>query len=247
LALVVAAASFFRFYGHIRPVEQAMGWANAHVFIVTRSVRIPFSPYSTLRKNLAKSEMDRARLSEQLSQSQERTRRLEFTLGMKESNVHAEAGKKGVVAHVSAREPESWHATVIADRGLNSGVHKGFIALTGEGLAGRVIEVTQTSATVMLITGNGAATSGVAPARSVYGIAYGDGTGMIEMRSLPSSVRLQRGDLVVTSGYGGNYPAGLPIGRVSSFHIDHTELSPRVKVKPAADMANLYYLYLVAP
>ena len=247
LIVVIAVAGFFRWNGRVSVVEQVVGWVNSTVIGTARGVSLPFGPYGAMKKEIAEMEIERARLLDLLARSRVKTKRLEFQLGLRESRMPLALEKDGVVAHVVARDPESWHMSVIADRGLNHGVRKGYIALTGAGLAGRVTEVTATTATVTLITGNGTATSVVAPKRSVYGIAFGDGTGLIEIRSLPSSVRLKRGDFVTTSGYGGNYPAGLPIGRIASFKIFHKELSPRVKVKPAADMANIYYLLLVAP
>jgi len=242
LALVVGAAVFFHSYGRVGVVGQAVAAADE---LLTGAVRYVALAASAPRRKISEYETDRARLIVELARSRNEEKRLRFLLGVKNSVFANE--KRGVVAHVVARDPESWHLTVMTDRGTRDGVRKGYIALTGDGLAGRVISVTGTSSSVLLVTGNGNATSAAAPARGVYGIAYGDGTGLIEMRALPSSVRLRPGDVVTTSGYGGNYPAGLPLGRVLSFKIVHKELSPRVKVKPAADLTNLYYLLLVAP
>jgi rod shape-determining protein MreC len=247
LLFVIAVAAVFSLNGRVDAVTEAVGWFNEQVIGTARRATIPFGPYRAMKKEISRMEIDRARLRVRLARSQEQTRRLQFMLGLHETKIPFADTRSGVVAHVVARDPETWHMTVTIDRGLNDGVRKGYVAMTGSGLVGRVTDVASHSATVMLITGNGNATSAAVPSKSIYGIAFGDGTGLIEIRSLPSSVRLKHGDFVATSGYGGNYPAGLPIGRVSSFHINHEELSPRVKVKPAADMANLYYLLMVAP
>ncbi len=244
LLFVVAIAAGVLVVGRFGPLQQVIGFVNGNVRAAARWSYMPFGSQAELKKNLAKSELERARLMEKLARSRERERHLKFMLGLKNSSYASDM--KGVVAHVTARNPESWHSSVVIDRGANDGVEKGWIALTGSGVAGRVAEVTPTSATVMLITGSGSATSVAVPKKSVYGIAYGDGTGILDIRSLPYSVPLKKGDSVVTSGYGGSYPTGLPVGRISSVKVVHEELSPRIKVEPAADVANLYYLLLVS-
>ena len=245
ILLVAAVAVFFRWNGRVSLLEEGVGWFNAEFTGVSRSLSLVLGPSGDLKRELAENETERARLRARLAQSQEEAGRLKFMLGLRGS---AFAGEKtGVVARVVARDPETWQISVITDRGLDHGVRKGYIALTGDGLAGRVTEVTAVTSKVLLITGAGSATSVVMPAKSVYGIAYGDGTGLLDIRYLPSSTRLRRGTLAATSGYGGNYPAGLPVGRVVGFRVVSEELSPRVRVKPAADTANLYFLLLVAP
>jgi len=244
LLFVITVGAGIAAAGRFGPFEQAVGFVNGSVRIAARWSAMPFGSQSALKKQLAESLLERARLLDQLSCAEERSRRLGFLLGLKRSEFAA--ARRGVVARVAARTPESWHSSVIVDRGVKDGVQRGYAALTGDGVVGRVDAVTPTTATVLLITGEDNATSVSVPKKSVYGIAFGDGTGMIDIRSLPYSVPLRRGDLVVTSGYGGNYPAGLPVGRISDVKVVHEELSPRIRVRPAADMANLYYL-LLAP
>jgi len=150
----------------------------------------------------------------------------------------------GIVARVVVRDIGSWHKEVTVDAGARDGVRPGFAALTGAGLAGRVVSVTDSTASVLLVTGASSATSVSIKKRGTFGIARGDGSGMIRVDMLPTEAGVSPGDRVTTSGYGGNYPEGLPVGRVSRVAPAGKKLSPTVTVKPAVDMTNLYYLIL---
>jgi rod shape-determining protein MreC len=249
---VVLIVVFFRWNGRISLFEQGAGALNGLLMNAGYQIAVPVGSSEEDRSHIARIENENAILMKRLAGAEEEVLRLGF-----EKKIEAAGApeNKGIVARVVARDLESWHSTVVVDRGARDGVREGFIALTGDGLVGRVIEVSRISSRLLLVTGNGAATSAVVLHKKkpgmeiepVYCIAYGNGTGQIAIKAVPSPVRLSRGDKVVTSGYGGHYPTGLPLGRVSKVVVRSERLSPIVTVRPAADMKNLYYIVLVAP
>lgn len=257
IGAVVLIAVFFRWNGQVSLFEQAVGWTNGALMKAGCGFAVPTAAPEAARRRAAELENENALLLKRIADERERVRKLEFELGLEPRGNATDTVKiSGIVARVVRRDLERWHRQVSVDRGRKDGVRKGYIAMTGDGLVGRVVDVSAIGSTVLLITGNGTATSAAVRRRKVpagesrdpvYCIAYGEGTGQIEIRSVPTHLKLRRGDVMATSGYGGNYPAGLPIGRVSKVLPREDRMSPLVRIRPAADIKNLYYVVLVAP
>jgi len=120
----------------------------------------------------------------------------------------------------------------------------GMAALTGKGLAGRVSATTETTATVQLVTGVSSAVSVRVRDKNIFGIAYGNGTDMVRIKSLATAFRPKKGDDVVTSGYG-IFPPGVPVGAVERVVRYSDRMSPTILISPSVDSADLYYVLLV--
>jgi rod shape-determining protein MreC len=129
--------------------------------------------------------------------------------------------------------------TVIVDAGARRGVTKGMAAVNERGLVGRVTDVGERSARILLLTDfNSRIPVMVEPSRD-RAILAGDNTRAPGLIFLPLNPRLAIGDRVVTSGHGGMLPAGLPIGVVSAIDDD------KVAVAPFVDWARLEYVRLL--
>jgi rod shape-determining protein MreC len=63
-----------------------------------------------------------------------------------------------------------------------------------------------------------------------------------EILGAPTSLKLSRGDLLVTSGLGGNYPKGLPVAEVVTFTYRPAEITQRAEVAPLDDLTRLEYV-----
>ena len=151
-----------------------------------------------------------------------------------------EVERRYVTARVVGDQGSAFVRSVLVSAGSDAGVAKGQAALTGSGLAGRVAEVGERIARILLITDiNSRIPVQVGTAREKAVLA-GDNSprpGLLYL--LPdSSVRV--GDRVVTSGHGGLFPAGLPVGEVVEVE-EHS-----VRVRPYVDWDHLDYLRLVA-
>ena len=84
------------------------------------------------------------------------------------------------------------------------------------GVIGQVVECGPTSSTVRLVTDENSSVSAMIQSSRVQGMLDGSATGQVTLDLVPSSEDVQVGDVVVTSGLGGVFPKGLPLGRVSS-------------------------------
>lgn len=136
----------------------------------------------------------------------------------------------------------SSHRLVTLSAGATSGVRVGQPVRSAEGLIGRVVENGQISSRVLLIT-DASSTVPVQIIRSgVAALATGRGDGGIDLRSLiAGQTPFRRGDVVMTTGAGGVYPAGIPVAVVTKVTRDAAEATP------LADPAKLDFAVVLKP
>lgn len=154
-------------------------------------------------------------------------------------NMAPKPATKYVTARVVADNRGAFVRAVLINAGAQHGVAKGQAAVTGRGLAGRVAEVGQNSARVLLITDINSRIPVVVQSTRQRAILAGDNSGRPKMRYLPEDASVSHGQRVVTSGHGGVFPPGLPVGRVVKAD------SSAVRVEPFADWNRMEYLRVV--
>ena len=148
-------------------------------------------------------------------------------------------------ATVIARNPDQWEEKIILNKGSKHGVEKNMAVMTARGLIGKIILVTPfTSEVELLYTNN----SNYRVSALVQG-EKGDVYGLIEgfeperneliLKRIDSSLTIQVGEKVVSSGLGGIFPKGILIGEVTEITTDDFGLTKMAYVKPAADFSLL--------
>lgn len=149
----------------------------------------------------------------------------------------------GAVSFVSARVVGhgggSFLRAVLVTAGANDGVAKGQAAVTGNGLAGRVTEVGERSARVLLLTDINSHIPVVLETSRDRAVLAGDNSDRPRLLFLPSGAKPQVGERVTTSGHGGVFPAGLPVGVIVSTG------EGGIRVQPFVDLDRLEYLRLI--
>ena len=130
-------------------------------------------------------------------------------------NLTPDAQATYVTAPVIADASSSFVRSIIVMAGAKDHVVKGQAALTGAGLAGRVLEVGQRASRVLLLTDINARAPVVIERTRDQAVLAGNNSDFPELRYLPRDVDIKVGDRIVTSGVGGNYPVALPVGEVS--------------------------------
>ena len=121
-----------------------------------------------------------------------------------------------VTARVVADNGGAFVRSVLVAAGLRDGLRKGDAAVTGEGLVGRVAEVGERSARVLLLTDINSRIPVVIERSRDQGILAGDNSDNPRLLYLSHGSQLVPGDRVVTSAAGGAFPPGLPVGVVKS-------------------------------
>ncbi|OGR85430.1 MAG: rod shape-determining protein MreC [Elusimicrobia bacterium RIFCSPLOWO2_01_FULL_54_10] len=151
-------------------------------------------------------------------------------------------------ARVVGRDPLNWTHAVWLNRGLNDGVRRDSPVLAvgpmdsgaGEGvrgLVGRISECSGNASKALLMSDPLSSVAVSIPRIGELGLAQGQGS-YITVEYLELTSQAQPGDTVVTSGQGGVFPAGLPVGTLS-----HVEVSPsgfrRAVLKPSVSLGGV--------
>ncbi|CAO3418238.1 rod shape-determining protein MreC [Azospirillum argentinense] len=144
-----------------------------------------------------------------------------------------------ITARVIAAPGSSFLRTLVVTAGRRDGVRKGQAAIAGSGLVGRVIEVGEWSARVLLLTDINTRIPVVLERSRQRAVMAGDNSDQTRLLYLPPEAPVQVGERVVTSGHGGQFPPGLPVGVVSSAG------ERGVRVQPNVDLSRVEHLQLV--
>ncbi|NCT66841.1 MAG: rod shape-determining protein MreC [Rhodanobacteraceae bacterium] len=124
---------------------------------------------------------------------------------------------------------------IVLDVGANQGIAVGQPVIDARGIMGQVIEVMANSAIAMLITDPTHAIPVVVERTGLRTIAYGSGAiDRLELPNIPISADVEVGDKLLTSGLGGRFPAGFPVGAILSVSNDRSGMFAAAVARPAA-------------
>ena len=154
-----------------------------------------------------------------------------------------------VSADVLGYDPHQWMQLLWVSAGENFGVKTDapVLALQGDVLesstmrgavVGRILQVDGRSSRVLLISDPLSSVSVMLEKNSEIGLLQGQGNFMVTMEYLNQLAEVQPGDWVVTSGQGGIFPAGLPVGYVRRIIASHSGFK-RVEIFPAVSLSQL--------
>lgn len=160
-------------------------------------------------------------------------------------NLREQRFPEGLAARVVARDPSSWFAQVAVDRGSEDGVGTETVAVSPEGLVGRVSQLATRSCRVKLLVAAGSAVPVMLARTGAVGILYGDGGYTCQIKFVSHDVDVQEGEEVLTSGLGQVYPGGLLVGRVIRNYGRTEALFQSLEVQPAVDFGRLRQVLLV--
>ncbi|WP_047135648.1 rod shape-determining protein MreC, partial [Luteimonas sp. FCS-9] len=126
---------------------------------------------------------------------------------------------------------------LLLDAGSRNGVRAGQSVIDAGGLLGQVIAATPTTATVLLVTDLEHAVPVVVARNGVRLVAYGSGhADALLLRNVPLSADVRVGDALVTSGLGGRFPPGFPVGTVAALEPDDSRAFLLGRLTPAAQV-----------
>lgn len=144
-----------------------------------------------------------------------------------------------ITARVIGDQGGAFVRSVLVSAGTRDGVSKGQAALTGRGLAGRVAETGRRAARILLVTDMNSRVPVLVGKARDRAVLAGDNSPNPELLYFSPGVQIRVGDRVVTSGHGGAFPSGLPIGVVTDVREND------VRVEPYVDWSHLEFLRLV--
>ncbi|SDQ62391.1 rod shape-determining protein MreC [Pseudoxanthomonas sp. CF125] len=124
---------------------------------------------------------------------------------------------------------------LVLDAGSSEGVHVGQAVIDAGGLMGQIIETTPSHSTVLLLTDPDHAVPVVVSRNGVRLIVYGRGD-HLELSDVPLNTDVKTGDVIVSSGLGGRFPAGFPVGTVTGLRPDDSRAFLIGELRPAAQL-----------
>jgi len=159
------------------------------------------------------------------------------------------ADYKPMTARVIGRPPTVWYSTVTIDAGSGDGVAVNDPVINGDGLIGRVTDLTHWTSNVTLITDPESAVSGRVLPNGPDGVVQpeaGDpGTMLLDF--IDKNEPIHEGQIVQTAGWSNGtissaFPPGIPIGEVRDTTIGQQETYQHIRINPFADMRDLDYV-----
>lgn len=144
-----------------------------------------------------------------------------------------------VAASVVGEDGYPWFRTVVVDRGTSSGIVEGAPVVAASGVVGQVVRVAPDSSRVLLFTDPASSISGVIQRSRARGVVRGRGGGRAALEFTLREEDVKVGDMVVTSGIGGIFPKGIPIGEVTVVRKGEYGVFQTIEIRPAVDLARL--------
>lgn len=213
------------------------------------SVRNAVLPRSLLARQLQALQKENDQLKLQLIQQD--ALRLENQRLRQAVGWQAQAPWRLRMARIVSHDPANWWRSALIDLGQRDGIQVDQPVLTSDGLVGRVTEVAYTRSRVLLVGDPNCRLSGQLERTRDKGILSPDEGSfdrqVVNLTYVPTGANLQPGSLVITSGDGGVFPKGIPVGRVVDVQTNDYGLYLEARVRLAADLNHLEEVWVLLP
>lgn len=147
----------------------------------------------------------------QLEEAEQIATRLQSLLGLQSSY-----SLQSTAARIISGSTDSWSDTVTIDKGTSSGIAVGMPVAGSDGVIGQVVECGYATSVVRLVSDDFSSVPAMVQSSRAQGQLSGSATGQVTLTLVTTDQEVRVGDTVVTSGLGGVFPKGLPLGRVTS-------------------------------
>lgn len=188
-----------------------------------REARDAFEENKRLKKELSQLLIERQQYREIVQEN----RRLKELLSLKEQERRYVAS-----ARVISHGYDKLLNTAIIDKGRKSGIEKGMAVITTKGLVGKVYSVRDDFADVLLLKDTNFSVAVRLQTSRREGIVSGTGHGNAVLKYVPPEEAVEKGEVVVTSGFDGIFPEGVPVGVISRVKKEGIEFFQYIEVLP---------------
>jgi len=144
-----------------------------------------------------------------------------------------------LAAQVIGLDPTGWFKSVIIDKGKWAGLRLDMPVVNAFGVVGRIVSVSSNYAKVLLIIDQNSAVDCLVQRSRDRGMLKGLMSEICKLDYVAKSNDITMGDIVVTSGLGGVFPKGLPVGRILDVKEISGELFKDIKIRTAVDFSKL--------
>ena len=148
-------------------------------------------------------------------------------------------------ASVIGRDPSPFLHYIIINSGSNDGLLQGMPVVTNQGLLGRIDAVIADASRVQLITDPASAVNIRLQNADTDAVLVGSLTGDLALEMISQDVEIQEGDVVLTSGLGGDYPPDLLVGQLFNLRKRDYELFQQAAVQSTVDFSRLEIVLVI--
>src|ERR1700744_5711099 len=243
-------------YAHLVKIRQFL---SVVAYPVQVAVASPFEGWNWFRDSVTTRDAlrtDKAKLEAELRVAQFRLQRYEALeaetqrlRALRENT--ASVTDRFLVGDVMNVDLDAFRERVLVNKGAGDGIYVGQAVLDSGGVFGQVARVGQLTSEVILVSDAAHAIPVQINRNGLRTVAVGTGdTSRLKLPYLPTSADVVAGDLLVTSGLGGGFPSGYPVGTIAEVKRDPAQALADVDVRPAAALdraKELMFVWLKAP
>jgi rod shape-determining protein MreC len=251
LFLVVAGILVLALSGYLNPVSNIFSgslinfqtWVSTRYLAISDFLTVP-RDVAALRQRNAELEAEIAQLQAQVIELQNKVAQTD-TLAALVDFSRSNPTNTYKAAAVIGRDPSPFLHYVIINRGSNDGIRRGMPVVTNQGLVGRVDAVIGGASRVQLITDPSSLVSVFLQNAGADAIMKGSVSGELTLEMLSQDIKIQKDDVVLTSGLGGEYPPDLLVGQVSSVRKRESDLFQEATVQSVVDFSRLEIVLVI--
>ena len=225
------------------PFVASQRWLSERIMAVYDFFTLPRDVTELLQSN-SQLENEVSNLQSQVIQLQEQLREAEVLYSLLDF-ARARPQDQYIAAAVIGRDPSPFLHYVIIDHGSDDGIQYGMPVVTQQGLVGRVDAVTASASRVQLITDPNSRVNVRLQNQNEGAQVEGSITGDVTLGMVSQNITLNPGDILLTSGLGGNYPTDILVGQVVNVEETENELFKTASVQPVIDFAALRAILVI--
>jgi rod shape-determining protein MreC len=228
----------------LNPVVSAQSWLSTRYLALYDFITVP-RDVASLRQENATLSSENSQLQTQVIQLQQQLREAQVLYALLDF-ARSRPENQYVACAVIGRDPSPFLSYVIIDQGSDDNLRHGMPVVTQQGLVGRVDAVTASAARLQLITDPGSTVNVRLQSTQTETLLKGSLTGDLTLEMIPQDISVKPGELVLTSGLGGSYPADILVGQIVSIERREGELFQRASIQPAVDFSRLRAVLVIS-
>jgi rod shape-determining protein MreC len=245
IVLLIVGILFLALGGFLRPILgvvmdpfiSAQRWLSERFLGLYDFFTLPRNVTDLIQKNTAL-EDEVSSLQSQVIQMQEQLREADVLYSLLDF-ARSRPQDKYIASAVIGRDPSPFLHYIIIDQGSDDGIRHGMPVVTQQGLVGRIDAVTASASRVQLITDTGCIVNVRLQNQTANAQITGSVTGEVTLEMLTQNINLSPGEILLTSGLGGNFPGDVIVGQVVEINKTENQLFQTALVQPVVNFTAL--------
>ena len=249
--IIVLSLSAFVADGYFKTgVARTAGGYLSPVGVVFANIGAGFSDFFDNLGNISGLQKENSKLKSDLNKALAEIARLSDTKKENESLKKDLAFKKEnnydlVPASVVFFDPTNIRETLTVNVGTDNGLKEGDVAVSEGLLVGRLTGLTKNTAKIILISDPTSAVPVNLVGGNVSGIVKGRIGSGLTLEQVPQSDEVHKGDMLATSGLGGQYPKGLVVGKIENIQKISGSIFQAIEVRPMIDFSSIERIMVI--